>query len=77
MTLWDKCWNYWTSAGIIGQVLELACRNRKLQVALARLHAPVHRLERVFDGDRGVGKDFSQDRFGASDQISSTNVAMR
>ena len=41
--------------------------------ALARLHPFVCRLERELDGDRSVGGDLLQDRFGARDQISRRN----
>src|SRR5712691_2464360 len=40
---------------------------------LARLQPLVHRLERELDGDRSIGYDLVQDRFGAGDQIGRRN----
>src|SRR4051812_30692126 len=42
---------------------------KRQALALARLQAFVHRFERELHGERGVGKDLLQDRFGARDEI--------
>src|SRR5262249_47320565 len=42
-------------------------------LALARVHSPVDRLERMLDSDRRVGGDLVEDRFRTRDQLGGRN----